>query len=70
MFLRFLLILSFAAALPLALDAGSSMDPNGASATYDAGWQMDPNGASLDDGPGLDPDGAQVCYSACVDPNG
>ena len=55
MLLRFLAILSFAAALSLALDAGSSMDPNG---------------ASLDDGPGIDPDGAQVCYSACLDPNG
>jgi hypothetical protein len=63
MLLRLLAILSFAAALPLALDAGSSMDPNG-------GGAMDPNGSSLEAGSTVDPDGVRLCYTACIDPNG
>jgi hypothetical protein len=53
-----LLLLTFA----LASDEGGHLDPNG-------GGAMDPNGGS-EVGSAIDPDGAQICYTGCIDPNG
>jgi hypothetical protein len=64
--LRFLLLFSLIAAF-----SGSAIDPNGGGAVGSyGGGAMDPNGSVTDDGPGIDPDGATLCYTVCVDPNG
>jgi hypothetical protein len=60
--LRLLLLSSLLASSALFTDQGSGIDPNG-------GGAMDPNGGS-NVGSAIDPDGARLCYSACVDPNG
>lgn len=55
MILRFLAILSFAAALAITGDEGVGLDPFGGTANI---------------GAGIDPNGVTACYSACLDPNG